>query len=139
MTRAESPPRYTRGTRGDRAAARRVSDTKSGDASSAHCDEIAAHEDDLAFELGGQIVGGEYALVDSPARTIPEYALFPARLRITAVPTRCDGDELARDASRLGHESLALRLLEMAVEVTGEDAVERSVLERQRERLAMDE
>ena len=52
---------------------------------------------------------------------------------------RVDDDELRRDAARLVQEELAIGLLEVAVEVRGEHAVERAVPERQLDPFAVDE
>src|SRR5438034_7843735 len=62
------------------------------------------------------------------ARRRPTSTLFPYTTLF-----RSD-DELARGAARLGEEEQALRLVEVPVEVPGEDALEGAVREGQRQR-----
>ena len=50
-----------------------------------------------------------------------------------------DDDERTRDAAGLLEEAHAFGLLEVAVEVTRDDAVERPVREGKRERVSLDE
>ena len=52
---------------------------------------------------------------------------------------RSDEDQLRRDAAGLGEKAPPLPILEMAVEVAREDAVERSVLEGKSKGVAADE
>src|SRR5207302_10957553 len=62
------------------------------------------------------------------------------RLRLDAVAhRRVDDDELATDAPRLFQEGLALVFVEMAVEMSGEDAMEDVVGKGQRESVSLDE
>jgi len=107
--------------------------------SSAHDDEPGALEQNLPAELAGELLPGEDALVDGPPRAVREAPLFPALEGIAFARHGCDHHELRRDSPRLGEEAAALWLLEMAVEIAREDALERMVLERERKRVSLNE
>src|SRR5262249_36385196 len=132
--------RRTRGRRRDPVGAMRPSDTSCAGASRAHDDEPATLVQHLtAAEFCRELLAGEDALEDRPPRAVPEDALFVALDRIAGAGNRRDDDELRCHAARLGEEALALGLLEVAVEVAREHAVERPGLEWERERVALDE
>src|SRR5439155_11191849 len=79
----------------------------------------------------------EHTLVDVPARAIVEAPLLPTLRGVPVSSDRGDHDELGCDAPRFGQKALALLVLEVTVEVTREDAVERPVFEREGERVSM--
>src|SRR5439155_25826410 len=84
-------------------------------------------------------LGDNHALVDLPARAVPEDALVPALGLLAGPQPTAHDHELRGDATRLGDEADAVQLLEVAIEVAGENAVERGVWKRQVERVALDE
>jgi hypothetical protein len=92
-----------------------------------------------AAQLVGQLGATEVALVDRVAGAVIQDALLPLLGIDAVVERRVDHDQLARHSPRLGDEPLALVGQEMAVEVAGEDAVERAVGERQRDGVALDD
>src|SRR5581483_1591909 len=137
-TRAGTPPRRTPGRHGCRAAATRATGRPNGGESRAHEHEPAALEQDLAAaELAEQPIAGEEPLVDLPARSVLQHSLLPLEARLAAVQRGVEDDELGRDPPRLGEEASPVVLLEVTVEVAREHAVERAVLERQREGVAL--
>src|SRR5512142_793237 len=93
----------------------------------------------LAAELGGERVGIEHALEDRPPRSVLQRPILPTLRRFATVVAAAEHDELRCDTTRLGEEARPLLLDEMAVEVAGEDALERAVRERQRERVTLHE
>src|SRR5262249_18322129 len=138
-TRAGSRPPHRRNRRGCRAGATRASGTRSVGASRGDEDEPAAlvHDATVA-ELGAQLGCVEAALEDLPAGAVPEHPLLPASLRV-AGPGPAPEDEQPRcHAPRLREEADPFRLLEVAVEVAREDAVEGAVREGERERVPED-
>src|SRR5512132_376390 len=139
-TRADSRLRRRRGRPRGLVAAKQSSGTSCAGASRADDDEPAALVQHLAAaELGREPLAGEDALEHRPARAVPEHALFVARRLGARLMPRADHHELGRNPPRLGEKALTLVLLEMAVEVAREDAVERPVLERELERVAVNE
>jgi glutamate formiminotransferase / 5-formyltetrahydrofolate cyclo-ligase len=96
-------------------------------------------QDVTAAEFGCELVAGEDAFVDRPSRAVFQHAFLPALERVARTGDRRHDDELACDPASLGEEARALGLLEVAVEVAGEHAVELAVLERQRESVTGDE
>jgi hypothetical protein len=66
------------------------------------------------------------------ARAVAEPALDPRLVRLAGAARRVDDHQLGRDAARLGQEQRAPVLAQMAVEVAGEEALERAVGKRQR-------
>ena len=86
-----------------------------------------------------QLVRLEEALVDGPARAVAEDSLLHLVGDGRMVARRVHDDELAGDAAGLGEEADTVVLLEVAVEVAGEEALEGAVLERQVERVALHE
>src|SRR5205823_3566535 len=123
------------------AAARAATGTRSGGESRRRDGDEPAPgvQHATAAELRGEVVRLEHALVHLPERAVAEHALLPALLRIALARTAADDDELGRDATRLPEERGAFGLLEVAVEVAREDALEARVGERQRERVADEE
>src|SRR5919204_5187874 len=102
-------------------------------------DEPAAGEDGLATaELYSELLGLEIPLVHLPARAVLEQPLLPFLPRKLLPPSGVEDDELRRHAPRLGEETAAFLLVQMAVEVTREEAIERAVVERQLEGIADD-
>jgi hypothetical protein len=91
----------------------------------------------VAAQLGRQLRAGQEALEDAVARAVVEDALVPA-LALDAVARRgVDDHQLGgRDAAGLRQEGRALLGHEVAVEVGGQDAVERAVGEGEGERVA---
>src|SRR5512133_2172699 len=139
-TRADNQPRRTRGKSRGPVAATRASGTSCAGASRADDDEPAALVQHLAVaQLGRKLLAGEDALEHRPARAVIEHPCLVALDRRGRPGHGGDDDELGRDAPRLGEEALAVVLLEVAVEVTREHAVERAVPERELERVAVDE
>ncbi len=115
----------------------RAIDKTSVGVSSAHDDEPAALEHDLATELVRKVRALEHTLVDAPPRSVREPALLPALDVVAVASDRRDDDELLRDPPCLGQKPLTFFVLEVAVEVTREDAIERPVFERERERVPL--
>src|SRR3954451_4692288 len=101
-------------------------------------DEPVAVVQDLAADLARELRSTEPALVDAVLTAVVQATPLPilrARLRPLR---RVDDDELGGHAARLGEE--ALRFLagqQVAVEVTGDQPLERAVGERQRYGLAL--
>src|SRR5262249_32595334 len=126
---------------GCRVGGKRSTDTTSGGGSRAHDDEPATCVEHLAAaELRREGVRLEHALVDGPARAVVEDPLLPAFGLLVALPPDApDDDELGCDATGFGAEPLTFGLLEVAVEVGREDAVEGVVRERKLERVALHE
>src|SRR5262249_16246666 len=139
-TRAGSRPRRTRGRRAGRVGARRSSGNARAAASRADGDEPAAREQRLAgAELTGERIRLELPLLDLPARAVVENGLLVLLGFDVLAQGGVDDDQLGRHPARLGDETLALLRIEVAVEVAGEDAVQRSLLEGERQRVADDE
>src|SRR5207244_8160066 len=92
-----------------------------------------------AADLGCELRACEDALVHRPARAVLQHALLPAHRLGTRLARRRDDDELGRDTPRLGEKAEPFGLLQVAVEVAREDAVEAVVLKRQLESVALDE
>lgn len=101
--------------------------------------EVAAFVQHAAAELGGELLGDEHALEDLPARAVVQHAFIPALGLFIGLTATADDHELGREAARLGDEARAVVLFEVAVEVAREEPIERAVLERQVERVALDE
>ena len=80
--------------------------------------------EDSPTELSRQLVRDEDALEDFPPRAVLEHALVPARGLLALAQDRPDDDELERDATGLVQETLPLGLLEVALELAREQAVE---------------
>src|SRR5262249_34007637 len=99
----------------------------------------ATRVDRLAAELALEHAWSEDALVHLPARTVVQHAFLPALVRVALARLAAEDDQLASHSPRFGEELHALRLFEVAVEEAREDALERAVLERQREGVAGDE
>src|SRR5512132_2472099 len=136
-TRAEIPPRSRRGRRGCRAGARRSTGSASAVASRADGDEPAPGENRVAAaELGGEGLRLEVALENLPAGAVIQGALLPLLAGDVRLDGRVDDHELPGHAPGLAAKRLPVGRLEMPVEVCGEDALERAVLERELERVA---
>jgi hypothetical protein len=101
--------------------------------------EVAALAQDASAELGGQLVGDEDAFEHLPTGPIPEDALVPALGLLVHLQPARDDHQLGCDPPGLGQEADSIVLLEMAVEVAREQAIERLRPERQGERIALDE
>src|SRR5262249_7924426 len=105
-----------------------------------HQDEpVAGVEHTAVAELLRQRRRLEDRLRDLPPRPPVQDPLLLAGRLLALVETAAQEDELAGDAARLGEEPHPLGLLEVAVEVAREQAVEGAVGERERERVALDE
>src|SRR5262249_29577510 len=105
-----------------------------------HHEEVLVHEEDsAAAQLREEDVRLEEPFVDPPAGTVVEDAVFPARCRQLGPPQRADDHELGGDSPRLREEANALGLLQVAVEVAREKAIERAVVERKLESVTLDE
>jgi len=92
-----------------------------------------------AAELVHELGGAEVALVHAPARAVVQRSLLHLAVDVGAFARGVDDDELERDTAGLGEEALALRVLEMTVEETREETVERPRGEREVERVTAHE
>ena len=99
---------------------------------------VAREQHVAAAELREETLGGEVALVDLPARAVRERPRLPAVLDLRVSDRGIDDDELGRDPPCLAQEDHALGGVEVAVEVTGDDAVEGVVGEGEREPVSLD-
>jgi len=88
-----------------------------------------------AAELADETRAVKVTLVDRKDRAVAEDPLLPLLGGVIGPQRRVDGDELGRQSARLGEEGGALGGLQMAVEVTGEHALEGTVGERRRQRV----
>src|SRR5581483_2295462 len=86
-----------------------------------------------------EAASGEPTLVDLPGRAVVEDTLGHLLVDLARGTRRVDDDELVRDPRCLLEEPLAVRALQVAVEVTGEEAAEAAVVERESEGVALDE
>src|SRR6266700_261826 len=136
-TRGESRPRRRPDRHEDHAAARRAIGRTNVGASSPHDDEPAALEHDLAAELVLEVRSIEHTFVDAPSRSVLEPALLPALGVVAVASGGRNYDELLRDTPCLDKKPLTFLVLEVAVEVTREDAVELTVFERESKRVPL--
>ena len=105
-----------------------------------HDHEPVAREQNLAAaQLGHKLLGREETLVDLPDRAVFEDSFLQLLGTSVGAAGRVADHQLGRHARRLGQELHPLVLVEVAVEVRREDALERPVSERQREGVAGDE
>src|SRR3954468_5987720 len=109
----------------------RSSGSASGAASRADDDKPASGEQRLAAaQLVCELVRVEETLVNGPPRAVVEHALLHL-VRNRAVAARgVDDDELVGHSTRFGEETHAVVLVEVPVEVSGDDAVEAPVGKR---------
>src|SRR5262249_37437737 len=110
----------------------------SGSASSRTDDDEppAGEEHVAAAELVDELLGQEEALEHGPHGPVADRSLLPLVGLVARSTRRIRDDDLAGDAARLAEERLTLRRFEMAVEVAGEQTLERAVCEGQREGVA---
>src|SRR5262249_35113736 len=102
-------------------------------------DEPGSGEDrSAAAELRGEIVRIEVALEDLPPRAAEQQSLLPLLGFDTCSPRRVEHDQLRRHPPGLDKKARAFLVVEMAVEMTCENAFEGPVLERQLQRVADD-
>src|SRR3954454_9149364 len=131
-TRAGSRPRRRLGRRGGRARATAATGRTTGAASRcSHGDEPPAGEEGLAAaELRREPLRAEPPLVHLPARAIVEHPLLAGSVLLGRRARRVDDDELGCDTASLREKALAVRSVEVPVEVRREDAIEALIRNR---------
>jgi hypothetical protein len=86
-----------------------------------------------AAQLRGERLGREVALVDAPARAVIQHPLLDFFVDLHVQARGVDHHELRSHSARFCEEAFALARLEVTVEVSGKDPVERAVIERERQ------